>query len=216
MRQFFWMILCSIVLMIVSACSSDTSLPTLQPTVDSGGGQVSSTEDSGSGFDPNLGGDNNTDTEPTPTRETDANIGGDIESGARGTGFNAQIVNGSIDAVNDGGQYDCTVAGHRIASGVTAAPNITLTLPVEEPIGTFTFVGAEDGGEATAVVTLASVDETYTQVTGGTVTINEVPRRAGEFISGEFDFVVLTDGANEIGVRGDFAFEATGAAYCSF
>jgi len=206
-------ILMMLVLMLFTACSSDTSLPTLQATVDSGGDEA--TADAGSGFDPDLGGDNDDDAEPTPTRESDANIGGgDTESGARGTGFNAQIIGGSIDDVVDGGQYDCSIAGHRIASGVADVPNITLSIPVEEAVGTHTFVGAADDGAATAIVSLASPDESFTQVTGGTVTVDEVPVDAGDFVSGTFDFTILDADGNEVGVRGDFAFETSSTSYC--
>ncbi len=201
-----------VALFVFTACASDTSLPTLQATVASG-----PTQDAGSGFDPNLGGDSGSnESEPTPTRESDASIGGDTESGARGTGFNAQITGGSIDAVNDGGQYDCSVAGHRIASGRDAAPNITFTVPVENPFRTHSFMGVADDGTASAVVTLDSLDETYNTITGGTFTLDEVPEDAGDFVSGSFDFTVLDASGNEIGIRGDFAFETTSTSYCTF
>ncbi len=205
-------------LTVLTACGSDTtsSLPTLRPTLDAGGSQITATPELGSGFDPNLGNDDgDVDLEPTPTRESDAVIGGDTESGARGTGFTAQITNGSLNTITDGGQYDCTLVGHRIASGVNVAPNITFTIPVDDPIRTHTFIGADVNGKAGAIVSLASIDETYTQVTGGTLIVDEIPTGAGEFVSGEFDLTIRDASGTEIGVRGSFDFETSGVAYCS-
>jgi hypothetical protein len=207
--------LCMIVL---AACGSDTTsnLPTLRPTVDAGGNQVTATPELGSGFDPNLGNDDaTTELEPTPTRESGVVGDGDTESGARGAGFAVQISNGSMDAFNDGGQYDCTLTGHRIASGVNAAPNLTFTIPVENPVRTHSFIGADANGTASAIVSLASVDDTYTQVTGGMLIVDEAPTDAGEFVSGTFDFTIRDASGSEIGVQGTFDFETTGTAYCS-
>lgn len=208
MRQIYITTLLTAVLLVFTACSSDTSLPTLQPSPDS------PTADAGSGFDPNLGGDDNDISEPTPTQENSVGAGGDNESGARGTGFNAQVTGGSIASVADGGQYDCTVAGHRIASGTSATQNITFTIPVADPVRTHSFLGVVDGGTAAAIVTLGSADETFAQVTGGTLTVDEVPTGAGEFVSGTFDFTAVDASGNEIGVRGDFDFETSSASYC--
>lgn len=209
---FFAGLLVSVVLLV--ACGSDTTLPTLRPTVDSGNTNATVDPNLGSGFDPNLGSeDGNDNTQPTPTRESGSAVGGDTESGARGTGFTAQITGGSILNITDGGQYACNLVGHRIASGNNPAPNITFTIPTTDTVATHTFSGTDD---AVAVqVSLASVDDSYNQVTGGTLIIDKVPEVAGDFVSGSFDFTVRNETGTEIGVRGSFDFESGDTAYCS-
>ena len=203
-------------IMLVACGSNSTALPTLRATVDSGNGNATVDPNLGSGFDPNLGGDDgNTETLPTPTRESGAAVGGDSESGARGTGFTAQITGGSIADIVDGGQYACNVAGHIISAGNKPAPNIIFAIPVANAIGTHTFIGADANGDASAQVSLASVDDSYNQVTGGTLIVDETAEEAGEFVSGSFDFTVRNVAGNEIGIRGDFEFETGNTAYCS-
>jgi hypothetical protein len=199
-------------LLTLVACGSDTTLPTIQPTVNSGNDDIATVDPNlGSGFDPNLGGDNNTDTtQATPTRESGSSVGGDTESGARGTGFTAQITGGSIANITDGGQYACNLTGHRIASGNTPAPNITFTLPTTNAIGSHTL----SRGAIDIQVFLASVDDSYNQVTGGTLTIDDIAEASGEFVSGSFDFTVRNATGAEVGVRGDFTFESGDTAYC--
>jgi hypothetical protein len=209
--SFFACLMVSVFLLV--ACDSDTTLPTLRPTLDSGNAKATVDPSLGSGFDPNLGGeDGNDNPQPTPTRESGSAVGGDTESGARGTGFTAQITGGSIQNITDGGQYACNLTGHRIASGNNPAPNITFTIPTTDTVATYTF----SGDDAVAVqVSLASVDDSYNQVTGGTLTIDKVPEIAGDFVSGSFDFTVRNDTGTEIGVRGNFDFESGDTAYCS-
>lgn len=201
-------------LVMLVACDSDSQpLPTLRATVDSGTGDATVDPNLGSGFDPNLGGDdNNNNAQSTPTRESGSTVGGDTESGARGTGFTAQITGGSVADITDGGQYACNVSGHRITSGNTPAPNITMTLPTANAIGTHTF--STTNNPIDIQVFLASVDDSYTQITGGTVTIDELPEAAGDFVSGRFDFTIRNGAGTEIEVRGNFDFESGDTAYC--
>jgi len=200
--------------MVLVACGSDSQpLPTLIPTLGSGTNDATVDPNLGSGFDPNLGGeDNGDDVQPTPTRENDSTVGGDTESGARGTGLIAQITGGSIADITDGGQYACSLAGHRIASGNTPAPNITITLPTANAIGAHTLSATDNTIDIQ--VFLASVDDSYTQITGGTLTIDELPEAAGDFVSGNFDFTIRNGTGTEIGVRGSFDFESGATAYC--
>lgn len=194
-------------MLIFAACSSDTALPTLRPTVDAGGTDATVDPNLGSGFDPNLGNDD----QPTPTRENASSGGSDAESGARGAGFMAQITGGSVSDITDGGQYGCNTTWHRIASGSSVAPNITFMIPITNATSTHTLA------ENTAVsieVALASVDDRYGQVTGGTLTIDRIPADSGEFVSGSFDFTVRNDSGAELGVRGSFDFATGDTVYC--
>jgi hypothetical protein len=214
MLSFFACLLMSALLLV--ACDSNTPLPTLHPTVDSGNTNATVDPNLGSGFDPNLGGDdNNTDTQPTPTRESGSTVSGDTESGARGTGFTAQITGGSIANITDGGQYACNLNGHMISAGVNPAPNIVFTLPATNAVGSHTFITADSQGDTSVQVSLASVDDSYSQVTGGTLTIDEIPQEAGEFVSGSFDFTIKNASGAEIGIVGEFDFETGNTAYCS-
>jgi len=191
------------------ACGSDTTLPTVHPTLNS---EPTVDPNLGSGFDPDLGNDDNTaETEPTPTRESDVSTGGDSESGARGSGFTAQITGGSVPNINDGGQYGCNLNGHRIASGASASPNITFTIPTTEAIDTHTLTTSPN---IAVQVALASATDSYTQVTDGTVTLDRVPEGAGDFVSGSFNFTIRNSSGTEIGVRGSFDFETSNTAYC--
>lgn len=202
-----------IVSIVLAACGSDSTLPTLRPTVDSGGSSEPTVDPNlGSGFDPDLGDDDTTTTaEPTPTRESDSSVDSDTESGARGTGFTAQITGGSIVDINDGGQYGCNINGHRISSGTNAAPNITFTIPTSGAVDTHTLSADAD---ITAQVSLASVDDSYDQLTGGTLTLDRVPVSDGEFVSGSFDLTIRNASGSEIGIRGSFDFETTNTVYC--
>ena len=200
--------------LLFAGCASDSTLPTLRPTLDSGGNVAPTVDPNlGSGFDPNLGNDDSTTSaEPTPTQESGSSVGGDNESGARGIGFTAQITGGSIADVNDGGQYGCNLNGHMISSGTNAAPNITFVIPTSGAIDTHTLSG---DSPITVQVALASVDDSYNQLTGGTLTIDRVPSGAGEFVSGSFDFTIRNASGSEIGIRGSFDFETGDTAYCS-
>ncbi len=214
LRSFSLLICLLFSLVVLVACDSDSQpLPTLRATVDSGTGDATVDPNLGSGFDPNLGGDdNNNTTQPTPTRESGSGVSGDTESGARGTGFTAQITGGSISDITDGGQYACNLAGHRITSGNAPAPNITIVIPTTNAIGMHTLSATVNAVDLQ--VFLASVDDSYTQISGGTLTIDELPEGAGDFVSGSFDFTIRNATGAEIGVRGSFDFESGNTAYC--
>jgi hypothetical protein len=199
--------------LLLTACGSDSTLPTLRPTVDSGNDTQPTVDPNlGSGFDPDLGNDDTTTSpEPTPTQESGSSVGGDNESGARGIGFTAQITGGSVADINDGGQYGCNLNGHRISSGTSPAPNITFIVPTSGVIDTHTL---SSDSPIAVQVSLASIDDSYTQLTGGTLTIDRVPASAGEFVSGSFDFTIRNASGSEIGIRGSFDFETGNTAYC--
>lgn len=218
MRRPLILFICSLASMIILvACdSTSTALPTLRATVDAGTGDATVDPNLGTGFDPNLGGEEGNDsTLPTPTRESGSAVGGDSESGARGTGFTAQITGGSIADITDGGLYACNITGHVISAGNKPAPNIVFIVPTINPIGTHTFITADTNGDASVQVSLASVDDSYNQVTGGTLTIDETAEEAGDFVSGSFDFTMRNNAGTEIGIRGNFDFESGNTAYCS-
>ena len=214
-RPLFFLIGLIISLFFFVACgSTDTTLPTVRPTLDSSPPTETVDPNLGSGFDPDLGNDDPaTEAIATPTRENSSGVAGDTESGARGTGFMAQIVGGSVNNITDGGQYACNVAGHRIASGDNPAPNITFTLPTSDDEGTYTFPASN--ATVTVQISLESVEDNYNQVVDGTVVIDELPTQAGEFASGNFNITVRNDSGDEIGVQGDFDFESGESAYCS-
>ncbi len=102
-----------------------------------------------------------------------------------------------------------------ISAGNKPAPNVVFIVPTINSIGTHTFITADANGKASVQVSLASVDDSYNQVTGGTLTVDETPEEAGEFVSGSFDFTVRNDAGTEVGIRGDFEFETGNTAYCS-
>lgn len=209
-----WLMAC-----LISACgSSDSSLPTLRPTVDN---QPTVDPNLGSGFDPNLGTDTSggATNQPTPTRESSGNIVGDTESGASGSGFTASLSgNTSVSAINDGGIYACNIGGHQIISGAVAAPNVSFILPVNVTIGTHSLKGINDitgANDTSVLVTLTSASDLYNQGVSGTLSIDALPTEDGDFVTGSFDFSIANASNSQITLSGSFDFESNNTTYCT-
>ncbi len=210
LMRYFGIVL-TLCLFLVTACGTDTALPTLAPSPNPDGNPTS---EAGSGFDPDLGNSDTPTAEPTPTRESGANVGNDdAQSGGGELGFVGNVTGVSELTITGRGLYFChpnsTPAHIEIHSSLATENTIFFSLPMNTTTGTHNLVGANGGNtgsDSTVIVTLG-IQEVYASDVQGTITLDALPTQLGDMVSGSFNFAIQNNTGNQsINVRGEFDF----------
>ena len=207
--RLLWIAL-TLCVLLITACATETTLPTLAPSPDANGNPTS---EAGSGFDPDLGNNDTPTAEPTPTREAGANVGNDDTESGGELGFVGNVTGASDLTISGQGLFFChnnaTPAHIEIHSSLATENTVIFSLPTTIAIGTHNLAGANAGNtgtDSTVIVTLG-IQEIYDSDVQGNLILDALPTRIGETVSGSFNFAIQnTTGNQSINVQGEFDF----------
>jgi len=160
----------------------------------------------GNSTSPTLPPANNTNEEPTPTREGDT--GSPTETGV--VGFEAQLTGGGFNNQIVGeGWFVCGDVSDVISnSGLQSI--IFISFPVDTTTGTYNF----GTGDISTQVQF-DAETIYNLNPEGTLTLEAVANAVGEPVRGSFNFTVADAAGDMLTVNGTFDFTASAESGCN-